>query len=74
MRMAKQWTRTFRIESSLYLLVILSAAIKLSFTFLGPFIRNLATLLFLVDYVISFGAILGIYFWLDERLRKKYIY
>lgn len=52
----------------------LSIAIKLSFSIIGKKIRNLATVCFLIDFFITFWIGLGLYFWLDERLRKYYIY
>lgn len=73
MRMAKSWYRMLRLNILTPIFVCTSILIKLSVSFISAF-RTLAMPLFVVDFVITFWYVLGIYFWLDERLRQYYIY
>lgn len=68
MRMAKSWYRMLRLDITTPILIIVSILIKLSFS-IGGFMRKLQFPMFALDFIITFWFILGIYFWLDERLR-----
>ena len=55
-------------------LIVISLFIKLSFQFLGEKLRRYARILFIIDFLLFGQILLGLYFWLDERLRQYYIY
>lgn len=73
MRMAKSWYRMLRLDITTPILIGVSGLIKLSFS-LGSFMRKFQFPMFVIDFIITFWFVLGIYFWLDERLRQYYIY
>lgn len=68
MRMAKSWYRSLRLDITTPILIGISLVIKLSFS-VGSFMRSFQFPCFVIDFVLTFWFVLGIYFWLDERLR-----
>lgn len=74
MRRAKHWSRTLRLDTTFWYFLGASCTLKLLFTYFGSKIRNFSKFAFLIDCVITFFFMLGLYFWLDERMRKYYIY
>ena len=74
MRRAKHWSRTFRLDITFWYILGASFFIKLLFTYFGNKIRNFSKFAFLIDCILTFFFMLGLYFWLDERLRQYYLY
>jgi hypothetical protein len=74
MRTAKQAARTMRVEKTFWFLLGASLLIKILFSLVGDKFRSFAKFAYLIDCVITFFFMLGLYFWLDERLRQYYLY
>lgn len=72
-REAKKIYRTFRVDQTYKILLIVSLSVKVVWGFLARFVKFLNILIYLADSIMLSFITLGLYFYLEEYKRVYYI-